>query len=47
MYLEASRIDDANDTGICDAAHNAEPKVGRAPGTAPGARCQGRDMFNR
>jgi len=28
MYLEASRIDDANDTGICDAVHNVEPKVG-------------------
>jgi hypothetical protein len=29
MYLEASRIDDADDTGICDAVHNVEPKVGK------------------
>jgi hypothetical protein len=29
MYLEASPMADANDTGICDAVHNAEPKVAR------------------
>jgi hypothetical protein len=28
IYLEASRMADPNDTGICDAVHNAEPKVG-------------------
>jgi hypothetical protein len=28
MYLEASRKTDADDTGICDAVHNVEPKVG-------------------
>jgi len=28
MYLEASPMADAYDTGICDAVHNAEPKVG-------------------
>jgi hypothetical protein len=28
MYLEAARMADANDTGICDAVHNVEPKVG-------------------
>jgi hypothetical protein len=29
MYLEASQKADANDTGICDAVHNVEPKVGK------------------
>jgi hypothetical protein len=28
MYLEASPMADADDTGICDAVHNVEPKVG-------------------
>ena len=42
MYLEASPMADADDTGICDAVHNVEPKVGRTPV----ARGQRRDMFN-
>ena len=42
MYLEESRMDDAYDTGICDAVHNAEPKVGRNSRTP----VQLGDMFN-
>src|SRR4051812_17843181 len=29
-YLQASPMADADDTGICDAVHNVEPKVGDA-----------------
>ena len=29
MYLEASPMADADDTGICDAVHKVEPKVGK------------------